>query len=680
MLQQPRRALLLICACALLPACGGGGGGGGGAAPAGPTPPLISSFTPAADVVGAAVQIEGLLFDPTAANNTVRFNGVTASVQSATASEIIAIVPAGALTGPIQVTTTGGSSTTLTNFTVLSDSTTPGVSWTTRLTGPRDGPSGIAWNGTRFISAGHSIQASTDLYRWDERRVFVTLSEVIWSGSLFVAVGSSGEIYSSPDGLTWTARVLSGNALYSVASSGSLWIAVGETGTVKTSPNAIDWTSRTPPTGQDLHGIAWNGVFFVAVGKAGTILTTIDGISWTPRSSGTVDNLFAVGATASLLVAAGSTALILTSPDAVTWTPRSSVAGTASSIIHADGRWVIASNFKVVTSPDGVSWGVSSTDVGLLGDVTHDGTQYVAVGDDSLGEAAVWSSPDATTWTLKSGEYGLTSLARSPGSGRLVAVGGSRRTFVSTNHGLTWQVGGLTAGPSFIAEVEWSAGLSAFVANGNGSVLTSADGLSWTSIGTLPLNGAIGASPSLLVNVGSNLSGNGISTSPDGVTWTPRTNPSPQLLRDVIWTGSQFVSVGAGGVIVTSPDGVTWTLRTSGVSAPLNGGTASPSVIVVVGDSGSLATSPDGITWTPRTSNTTFSLKKVAWTGAEFVAVGSSGRAIRSTDGVTWNVQATPYTSVLFGSDEFHLNDVIWSPGGTRLVVVGARGLIATSP
>jgi len=99
---------------------------------------------------------------------------------------------------------------------------------------------------------------------------------------------------------------------------------------------------------------------------------------------------------------------------------------------------------------------------------------------------------------------------------------------------------------------------------------------------------------------------------------------------------------------------------------------------VVVGESGTILTSRDGATWEARTSNTRATLRSVVWTGAELVAVGGNGAAVRSTDGVTWTVQPTPFSSALFGSDPFDLNDAVWAGG--RIVVVGTRGLVATSP
>jgi YD repeat-containing protein len=69
----------------------------------------IAAFTPSAGGVGTSVTIRGVGFSPTPSQNTVTFNGVAASVQSATPTELTVVVPPGATTGPIGVTTPTGA-------------------------------------------------------------------------------------------------------------------------------------------------------------------------------------------------------------------------------------------------------------------------------------------------------------------------------------------------------------------------------------------------------------------------------------------------------------------------------------------------------------------------------------------------------------------------------------------
>lgn len=84
---------------------------------------------------------------------------------------------------------------------------------------------------------------------------------------------------------------------------------------------------------------------------------------------------------------------------------------------------------------------------------------------------------------------------------------------------------------------------------------------------------SVAAGPSIYVAVyGDGFAGtSNVMTSPDGVSWTVRSNPSNSTnWAAVTWDtrNSQFVAVGfAGGTndVMTSPDGITWTLRSSGI-------------------------------------------------------------------------------------------------------------------
>lgn len=681
----------------LLAGCGGGGGGTGSTDNTAntnddlPAPPQIVSFSPVAGDVGTNVQISGLLFSSSPAGNTVRFNGVNSTVLSATEIEIVVSVPTGATSGPLTVTTSAGTATTVDSFTVL-DSTTPGVAWTTRTTGLRESPSGIAWDGSKYVVAGDSILTSTDIVRWEERNVFAWLYDLKWNGQRFVGVGNFGHILTSADGLTWT-QTNGSDDLYGIAHSDTLWVAVGHEGTILTSPDGLTWTSRMSPVSGDLNDVAWNGSKFIAVGTDGAIITSPDGISWTQQNSGVTDSFTAVAATPSLMVAStfpypGSTSAVYTSVDGVNWIQQVTGIGSFNDIIFAGGQWVGVTSYAVARSPDGVSWSISSNapdnPIGFLEAITYDGDQYVAVGD---WEGSVYTSPNAVNWSLRASEQELRAVTRRPSDGRLVAVATSKVSIVSVDDGVTWQFGGLdTMTGNLFLDVEWFEPLNAFVAlvqvGANEDIYTSTDGLAWTELGNAPLNGRLGSSDTRLVSVGWDLVDEGISTSTDGVTWTDvYTSTADKSLQEVFWSGSQFIAVGESGAIVTSTDGTSWTARTSGVTETLYGAAASPSHLVAVGASGTVVASADnGVTWTQQSSGTTYSLYSVAWTGAEFVAVGSNGRVVRSTDALNWSLQPTPYTDVLFGSDPFHLKSIVWTGNNDRLVTIGTRGLVATSP
>src|SRR5207302_324899 len=78
-------------------------------------PPTMTAFTPASGPTGTGVTISGTNFTLTTA---VRFNGLSASFTVSSATAIQATVPAGATTGPLTVTTPGGTAPSAGAFTV----------------------------------------------------------------------------------------------------------------------------------------------------------------------------------------------------------------------------------------------------------------------------------------------------------------------------------------------------------------------------------------------------------------------------------------------------------------------------------------------------------------------------------------------------------------------------------
>lgn len=78
----------------------------------------IFQFTPSSGPVGTPVTIYGTGFSATPASNTVKFNGTTTTVLTASTTVLTTTVPAGATTGTISVTVAAVTATSAASFTV----------------------------------------------------------------------------------------------------------------------------------------------------------------------------------------------------------------------------------------------------------------------------------------------------------------------------------------------------------------------------------------------------------------------------------------------------------------------------------------------------------------------------------------------------------------------------------
>ena len=110
----------------------------------------ILEFSPNSGPAGTSVTISGTGFSSMASQNTVTFNGVAAAVSLASATQIVAQVPAGATTGAISVTTPGGSATSASAY-IVGSGNMPTISGFT----PTIGTAGtsVTITGTNFETA-----------------------------------------------------------------------------------------------------------------------------------------------------------------------------------------------------------------------------------------------------------------------------------------------------------------------------------------------------------------------------------------------------------------------------------------------------------------------------------------------------------------------------------------------
>lgn len=147
----------------------------------------IIGFTPNSGPIGTSVTISGTGFSTTPSENTVTFNGVAANVTSATATQIVATVPAGTTSGPIAITNPNGSAISGAAFTVTS-------------------PISIQLNQTTAtVTAGSSKQFTATITGTTDQRVLWRLEGV---GAPVVGTLSSAGLYTVPSTFVDTAQVI----------------------------------------------------------------------------------------------------------------------------------------------------------------------------------------------------------------------------------------------------------------------------------------------------------------------------------------------------------------------------------------------------------------------------------------------------------------------------------------
>ena len=273
-----------------------------------------------------------------------------------------------------------------------------GKFWAAHDPGISDSLTSVAFSGSIYVAVGNSgrIITSPDSINWTSRSysVYGFLNSVIWSGSQFVAVGAGGVILTSVDGISWTQQT-SGttNTLSAVASSGSMFLVVG-TNVILTSPNAVTWTVRAAGPSANYSGVAWSGSRFIAVSATPAIDVTPDGITWAsvsplPGACGSC-GLYGVAASGSRVVAVGGSSTagiwIMTSTDVagLSWTADTTPTFTSVQGLFAvawSGSQFVTTGFPgIATSPDGINWTARYDFFTNLFGVTASPTRLVAVG------------------------------------------------------------------------------------------------------------------------------------------------------------------------------------------------------------------------------------------------------------------------------------------------------------
>jgi hypothetical protein len=474
------------------------------------------------------------------------------------------------------------------------------------------------------------------------------------NGRLVIAAASTSTsvwVVSSVNGADWSSESLAANSGLSSRTRG-IWtgdqfaFVIGSS--VWTSATGLGWTKLGSAPGcnglYDIESLNGNLVLagWATSSSASGIWNVVDGVI--QPGAAWFDNFSSLVSDGSRILAFGSDPSSI-SNNGTTWTKGEygpTLSRTLNDVIHTPMGF-FAVDGELLKSTDGRNWGIAETNLVSIPSsamVYADG-RIVTVGSNGLA-----ASTDGISWshTFKSDFYRDVAW----GNGRYVAVSSAKTA--SSNDGVTWQF----ASQVFALEAVVWTGTEFLATNTSGAVLTSDDGLTWryrvipgsitgyaygneihvvaTSTGEVFHSSDLvnwtrvfksGSGLVRVVFAGNRffLFGSQTYRSTDALTWTALT----RTYQDMVWTGSQYVGVGAGGVIGLSTDATTWTQKATTTTQALRAAVWTGDQIVAVGNAGAAVTSADGNSWTSLNFSTTVNLIDVAWTGADLLALAADG-------------------------------------------------------
>ncbi len=351
--------------------------------------------------------------------------------------------------------------------------------WQSQSSGTSSSIYGVGAKGGAFAAVGASglIRTSADGITWSAATNSTSelLLNVNGAGGNWVAVGDLGRILTSPDGATWTARTTPTNAmLRAVAYGGGVHVAGGANGVIlRSTDRGTNWAAQTSGTTNTIQGIVYAGGNFVAVGTSGIILTSPDGAAWTARTSGTTVWLLDAAYGNGQIVAVGLSGVVLTSSDGGTnWVSQTS--GTAEHLYRAaygNGQFVAAGTVgTILGSANGTAWSAeTSGTTNMLRGVVYSNNQFVAVGYSGTILTKGAADPTLAITTLGATVPNATSSQTIAGTANAYAVGTMRWT------------NSLGGSGTFAASTNWS--FSASLAVGTNGITVTATNAAGRSAG-----------------------------------------------------------------------------------------------------------------------------------------------------------------------------------------------------
>lgn len=368
----------------------------------------------------------------------------------------------------------------------------------------------MLWDGRNFIGVGFDgrITTSLDGELWSETRLTpgYGLVSIAYDGNRYVAAGT-GVIQISGDGVHWS-KVLeveeAGRGNFDgIVWSGERFVAVGQSGIICWSENGIDWQEAAPAKCNNFNSLLWDGEQFIAVGEKGNIFSSQDGQQWVNRSYPTFLGVKGIAKGRDLYVAVGgqqfmrsSGGMIISSRDLSGWSEGNTEKtgmnaeidyGNEVNAVATDGKQFIAvqGSGKLLRSKDGLDWTVSKSENNVyLSDIVWDGSRFIAAGY----QGTILVSGDGSRWKKYAGDKSLNFKRLIHAGGKYVATAWSqdsekfRALILSSGDGTNWEIK-KSFSRGYLNGIAFD-GKQFFVTGEHGTLLKSQDLTEWTEEAT----------------------------------------------------------------------------------------------------------------------------------------------------------------------------------------------------
>lgn len=482
----------------------------------------------------------------------------------------------------------------------------------------------VTTNGTMDIAVGNSgaIVSSSDGIHWNAVHTgYEALADnfvsVIWTGTEFIAIGQQGSILASKDGMHWSAiypqlgiPMVSQGGFTSIAYGNGIAVATSFSSKPAVSDNGSSWAvafAGSLTNSNEYAYVGWNdGIFFADQDSpyAG-ISSSTDGINWNPVSNYPSKSACQITSNGTELLVMDNTGNIYSTTNGATWTNLgqaptpfqiSNCNTLAPPVFEWTGKdYALMIGSLYYSSSDGASW------------MPHTTPQNITLNSiiwDGNKYIAVGStgfiaySPDGNTWTQTN--TGITNeyiqSAVWDGSNYVLSLSNGNYTdHVLVGSGTSWQSVAIGVGNLFYVNGK------IYGLGGINDVEISSDGLNWSALSASTnctgLTTIAGNGQNQLVGLEPGI--NAISScvsSDNGQTWSEQNTSIVNRVIALVFGNGEYVGITSSGII-TSLDGISWNQETLAAGAPTTIGYGNGFFIVAAGTSGTILTSSDGSNW-----------------------------------------------------------------------------------